>query len=680
MADHPSPSPSDVPTSIAGMASLSGNPNLLVSGVPEIPPELKEKLGQYLNARSAGLSDVAPEGDAVLITTRFGNTSQLHLVERPMGARRQLTFFEEPIAGGTFARSPAGRGSNYADQQPIYFLQDVGGGEFYQIYRLDRKTGRPTLLTDGRSRHGGVALSPDGKLAAFSSTARNGRDTDVYVVDLASPETSAPGNWATAARRITEQAGTWFPVDFSPDGTRLLVGQYRSIDDSDLWLANVSSGERVRLTPPTGRGSVGSAAFSADGRAVYYTTDRYTDYNELYRIDLTPDGHAPLQEAGTAEPTALTRSIRWNVEELAVAPDGSAVAMAVNEDGLSRIYLLNPATGDLKGIDLPEPGVIGTLTFPRDRSNVLFLSADTSRSPSDVFSYALEEGRFTRWTRSEVGGLDTSRFVIPELVRYPSAGGVTVPAILYLPGENAPAEAKRDGKWPVLVVFHGGPEGQSRPNYSSFVQFLANELGIAVLLPNVRGSDGYGKEFLAMDNGIKREESLKDIGATLDWIASRPDLDTDRVGAYGGSYGGYMVLAAGVFYPERIRAIVDVVGISSIPSFLENTQSYRRDLRRAEYGDERDPEVRKVQERISPLNHVEKIKAALFVQQGKNDPRVPQSEAEQIVRAVRERHGGRESAAWYLLALDEGHGFAKKGNRDQALQATVLFLRKKLLE
>ncbi len=224
-----------------------------------------------------------------------------------------------------------------------------------------------------------------------------------------------------------------------------------------------------------------------------------------------------------------------------------------------------------------------------------------------------------------------------------------------------------------MISWHGGPESQERPTFQPMAQLLVQG-GIAVLIPNVRGSDGYGKAYLAMDDGVKREVALGDIGATLDWIATRPDLDPGRVGVYGGSYGGYMVLATAAFYPSRIRSAVDVVGISSIPTFLESTAPYRRDLRRAEYGDERDPAVRAVQERISPLNRVGDISAALYVVQGKNDPRVPQSEAEQIVAAVQ----GKGKEVWYLLALDEGHGFRKKENRDYYVVTTVAFLERTL--
>jgi len=321
-------------------------------------------------------------------------------------------------------------------------------------------------------------------------------------------------------------------------------------------------------------------------------------------------------------------------------------------------------------IALPGNVVISKLEFPRHRSDMLAVNFQTATQPSDVYEVDLRGVRVVRWTRSEVGGLDPSRFVDAQLVKYPAGGGAgMMPAFLYKPRNVT-------GKVPVVVIWHGGPESQSRPTFSSFVQLMASELGIAVLMPNVRGSFGYGKAYLAADDGPKREQALTDIGATLDFVEQQQDLDTSRIGVYGGSYGGYMTLSAAAFYSGRIRAAVDVVGISNLVTFLENTQAYRRDLRRAEYGDERDPAVRAVQERISPLLSVHKIDAELFVQQGYNDPRVPRSEAEQIVKAVRAR--GKD--VWYLLGMNEGHGFAKKENRDYAVAATALFFQQKLLE
>jgi dipeptidyl aminopeptidase/acylaminoacyl peptidase len=291
----------------------------------------------------------------------------------------------------------------------------------------------------------------------------------------------------------------------------------------------------------------------------------------------------------------------------------------------------------------------------------------TAAAPSDVFALDAATQKVTRWTRSEIGAVDASRFVEPELVRYTSADGLSIPAFLYLPRGAA-------GRVPVVVSWHGGPESQARPIFAPQAQMWVAELGAAVLVPNVRGSSGYGKSYIAADNGVLREKVLQDIGATLDFIASRFDLDPARVAVIGGSYGGYMTLATAAFFPDRVRAAVDIVGISSLATFLEHTQPYRRDLRRAEYGDERIAEVRAVQDRISPLYSADKISAAMFVQQGKNDPRVPQSEAEQIVGALR----ARQRPVWYLLALNEGHGFQKKENRDFSVLATAAFLREHL--
>jgi dipeptidyl aminopeptidase/acylaminoacyl peptidase len=635
------PAAAKAPSSVPGIAPLTGQPNLLASGVPEIPPELRRRVLQYLETRAGNLMDVSADGKQVLITTRFGETNQLHVVEQPMGARYQLTFTPEPIGTAQF---------HPTDPRFLFFLQDVGGGEFYQVYRLDRRTGRSELLTDGKSRHEGLEVSDDGKWLAYSGTGRNGKDTDVYVAPTDNPQ---------QARRVTESEGTWYPVDISRDGSKLLVSQFRSTDDSDLHLVDVKTGERRQLTPKEGKGSVNTARLSPDGKSVYLVTDRYSDFAELYKLDVAK---APY----TSAPPSLTKSIRWNVDSLEMSTDGKTLAVETNEDGYSRLYVMDTKGTALTPVETPR-GVMGSMSFPRGRSDVLAYAVSTSKAPMDVYQVDLRSKKSTRWTRSEVGGLDTETFVEPELVHYPSTDNVKVPAFLYMP-----KGAK--GKVPVLMVFHGGPEAQSRPYLSTFTQFLAVELGMAVLVPNVRGSDGYGKTYRAMDDGVKREQSLADIGATLDYIASRPELDASRVGVYGGSYGGYMVLATAAFFPERIRAAVDVVGISSLPTFLQNTQAYRRDLRRAEYGDERKPEVRQVQERISPLNSVERIKAALFVQQGANDPRVPQSEAEQIVKAVR----ARGADVWYMLALDEGHGFAKKPNRDTITMATVLFLEKHL--
>ncbi|HZJ54974.1 MAG TPA: S9 family peptidase [Myxococcaceae bacterium] len=643
-----SPPRSDAGSAVARLSSLPvepapGLPRVLVSGVPAVPADFDAWLTPYTEVRSAALADAGDDGRSVLILTRFSSVTQIHRVNAPLGAREQLTFGKEPVAKARWLPG---------DARTVFFLEDVGGGEYFQLYRLDTRTGQRQLLTDGKSRHESFTLSRDGRWLAYSGTGRNGVDTDVYLAEVASPST---------ARRVTEEAGTWLPVDFSPDGERLLVKQTRAIDDADLWMLDLRTRQRSRVTPDpatAGKGSVRHAAFSGDGRAVYLVTDRGNEFSQLSRVDPARPG-APW--------TNLTPDLRWNVEALAVAPDGT-LAYAVNEDGFSKLYVQKPGGAKRTAIEV-APGVVGEMRFPNRTSNVLTFAIDTPTSPSDVWQVAVKSGKPIRWTRSEVGGMDSSRFVTPELVRYPSTGGLQVPAFLYRPRGLRPG-----ARAPVVVYWHGGPEVQDRPKFTALFQAMV-DLGLAVLVPNVRGSDGYGKAYLAADDGVKREEALKDIGATLDFIGRQPDLDPSRVAAFGGSYGGYMTLASVAFYPERFRAAVDRVGISSLITFLNSTAPYRRDLRRVEYGDERDASVKAVQERISPLGSADRIRAALYVQQGKNDPRVPQSEAEQIVRAVRDR--GRP--VWYLLALDEGHGFKKKETNDYAVSTALYFLREQLV-
>jgi dipeptidyl aminopeptidase/acylaminoacyl peptidase len=630
-------------TTITDAKPYANNPNVLTSHVPDASPEVKQRVRQYLDARAASLLDVTPDGKQLLIATRFADTNQLHLVAMPMGARTQLTFGDEPINSARFAPT---------DPNVIYYLSDVGGGEFFQVYKLDRQSGRSTLLTDGKSRHEAFTLSDDGKRLAYSGTGRNGKDTDVYVADTAEPQ---------KARLLVQADGSYTPSEFSKDGTKLLVIHERAIDDADLWLVDVASGEKKMLTPDpksAGKAGIRDVAWAPDGKSVWLVTDRDRDFSDIVKIDLAhPD----------AKPVAIGKRDKWSIERVDASPDGKTLAYTVDEDGLSKLYVYDIAAKKHTLVPTPE-GVVGKVKFPRKSSDTIALSLTNARSPSDAYTVSLKGKRaLTRWTQSEVGGLNAAQFAMPELVRYPSTDGVTVSAFYYRP-------SGKQGKTPVVILWHGGPESQFRPIFSSTIALLTSELGVAVLAPNVRGSDGYGKKFLQLDDGVKREQSLADIGATLDWIGKQAELDAARVGVYGGSYGGYMTLATATFFPDRIRAAIDVVGISSLPTFLQNTQAYRRDLRRVEYGDERIPEVLAVQKKISPLYSVDKIQAAMFVQQGKNDPRVPQSEAEQIVTALRKR--GKD--AWYMLGLNEGHGFQKKENKDLGIIAMFLFFEQTL--
>jgi dipeptidyl aminopeptidase/acylaminoacyl peptidase len=612
--------------------------NLAIEGIPEIPPQLIERMRRYQHARGAILASWTAKGH-ITISTRFGNTSQLHVVETPLGARRQITFFDEPVTGGKW--SPTGARSGIA------YVRDVGGDENFQLEYLDPARAEPLRLTDGRGRVDSGLWSSDGTRFAFTWTVRNGTDSDVYIDD---PADKRP------PELVFESGGVgWAVTDWSPDDRKLLLQRFVSVNETYLYLYDLASRERTEIEPARERAARGEARFSRDGKGVYFPSDLGSEFRTLRYLDLT-----------TGEITALTAHINWDVEDFALSRDGRHLACLVNENGASRITLLDlERAQDLTPPQLPF-GVIGNLEFDPTGERLAF-SLQTPTQPFDVWVYSLADGELVRWTQSEIGPLDTSRFASPTPVRYPTfdrAGGQQreIPAWVYRPAGAGPH--------PVLINIHGGPEAQSRPIFSIATQQWVGELGYAVVHPNVRGSTGYGKTYVALDNGERREDSVRDIGALLDWIAKQPDLDASRVVVIGGSYGGYMALATMTHYSERLRGGIDVVGISSFVTFLESTAPYRRDLRRPEYGDERDPKMRAFLERISPFNNAERIKKPLLVVQGQNDPRVPVTESEQMVAKI--RAGGGE--VWYLLGLNEGHGFAKRDNIDYYQWAVALFL------
>ena len=634
--------------------------NRISENIPEIPPALIEQLNRYQNTRGASFAGWTRDG-CVLIGTRFAETSQAHRVCAPLGMREQLTFYSEPVRSLDAAPLSSGLDG-------FVFGKDVGGNEFWQLHWFDLGTRAATLLTDGKARNQAPLFSRDGKRFAYSSTVRNGTDTDIWLMDFASRQ----------ARPLVTEGGLWSAMDFSPDGQRLLVMKYVSAAESYPGEVDLATGRLTLFPVDGGKAAFGDFRYAPDGRSVYFISDEPV---------AAADGVVRPQEFRTLrfhDPAAgsfevLSARIPWDVGDLQIADDGRHLSFVSNEDGIDKLHVLS--LPDHKPVTLPAlpVGTIGGGGFSAD-GNRIALTLNTATSPSDVYVIDLPGAALARWTRSEVGGLDAGTFVAPTLVRYPTfdqahgdttdGGRRTIPAFYYRPA-NAPAGRKL----PVVIQIHGGPEGQALPTFNPTAQYLANELGVALLVPNVRGSSGYGKTYLGLDNAGKREDSVKDIGALLDWIARQPELDADRVGVYGGSYGGYMVLASMMLYPERIRAGVDIVGISHFGTFLNNTEAYRRDLRRAEYGDERDPEMQAVFEAISPLNHAGRITSPLFVAQGRNDPRVPYTEAEQIVRAVR----ANGQPVWYLLFNDEGHGFARKANSDYFGAATIRFWQQHLL-
>jgi dipeptidyl aminopeptidase/acylaminoacyl peptidase len=619
------------------------NENLVLDGVPKLPVALAEALGRYTEFRSAKFFGWHPTRREMLIQTRFADTSQIHEVRFPGGARRQLTFFPERISNALWPR----HSGDY-----FVFTKDRGGDEFWQLYRFDVADGAVTLISDGgRSQNGVGPFSHQGDRMAYASTRRNGADRDVYVIDPTRPESD---------RRVAElSGGGWDVLDWSPDDKSLLLLEGISVNESYLWLVDVTSGGRRLLTPKGGpKVAYAGGLFSRDGRALFVTTDRESEFLRLARLDLATGAHA-----------YLTSDIPWDVEAFDLSPDGRSLAFVTNEDGASVLRLLDTPSGRQRpGPKLP-PGVIDGVSWHANGREVAF-SWTSGRSPMDVYSVDATTSAVERWTESEIGGLNAAQFPEPELIRWRSFDGRMISGYLYKP---TPRFA---GRRAVIINIHGGPESQMRPEFIARWNYYLAELGVALIFPNVRGSTGFGKGFTLLDNGERREDSVKDVGALLDWIATRPDLDPARVMVTGGSYGGYMTLASATHFDARIRCSLAVVGISSFVSFLERTEAYRRDLRRVEYGDERDPKMRAFLLSIAPLNNAQKITKPLFVVQGLNDPRVPVGEAEQMVATVK-KNGG---PVWYLLGKDEGHGFSKKRNRDFLSYATLAFVQRYLLE
>lgn len=618
-------------------------PVLTLENVPPVPLELVAEVERYTESRAATFTGWHPTSIEMLIGTRFANTPQIHRVASPGGARRQITFFAEPVRSASY---------DPADGAFIIYGRDVGGGEFSQLYRMDLADGRSTLLTDGgRSQNAISAWSPDDRRFAYASTRRNGTDRDIHIMDPRVPSSS---------RLVCEnKGGGWSVTDWSPDGNTLLVLERVSVNESHLWLADVAKGAMKELTLRAEGGiSRMSGRFSKDGKRVYFTTDEGNEFKRLAAMDL-----------GTRETTFLTSGIDHDVTGVSLSRDGRRIVFSVDRFGVGELYLMDTATHTYSKVEGVPVGVVSGGSWHRNNQHVAF-TVNNAFSPSDVYVLDADTGGITRWTESELGGINPAELRDAGLIRWRSFDGLELSGFYFRPAERF------TGKRPVIINIHGGPEGRALPVFQGRSNYLLNELGVAIIYPNVRGSTGFGKTFVALDNGRLREDSVCDIGALLDWVAQQPDLDASRVMITGGSYGGYMTLACAVRYNDRIRCSIDIVGISNFVTFLQNTEGYRRDLRRVEYGDESDPEMRAVLESISPLNQAAKIRKPIFVVQGANDPRVPKSEALQMVASIREAGG----QVWYMEAADEGHGFAKKVNSDYQFYSTVQFIRAHLLD
>jgi dipeptidyl aminopeptidase/acylaminoacyl peptidase len=623
----------------AGAPPHQEHGNLVLEGIPPLDAAMGARLERYQQSRQATFLDWQADG-SMLVSTRFGDVEQVHRVAGPLAMREQLTFSRDPVSLARAPRTGSGNG--------FVFLKDQDGDENSQLYYYGA-SGNVRQLTTGSFLHGNPIWANDGKRVAFHGNERDGVSYDVYVVDVTT---------AAAPRLVVGgQQDTWYPLDWSADDRKLLLWKYVSINESYLYIADVATGSVTPVDESGRKIGIRSAKFAPDGRGIYLISDEEGEFAQLRYLD--PVSH---------EVRKVTPDLQWDVEDFDVSVDGRYIAYVVNEDGHSRLTVLDSQ----RKLELAPPGLpdgqISNVRFDHAGKR-LAMSADSAQAPRDVYVYDLAHGALERWTRSELGSLDLNAAAPAELVHYPTWDRVNgrqrmISAYVYRP--------RNPGPCPVVISIHGGPEAQYRPGWDPFVQFLVNDLGYAVIAPNVRGSSGYGKSFLKLDNGVLREDAVRDIGSLLFWIGLQPAFDRDHVSVMGGSYGGYMALASVAAYGDRLRGGIDVVGISNFATFLGGTSAYRRDLRREEYGDERDPKMRIFLNRISPLTNVASIRRPLLVVQGMNDPRVPATESQQMVWRIRLKGG----EAWYLAAKDEGHGFRKKANQDVYLQTAAMFLSK----
>ncbi|MFU8803348.1 MAG: S9 family peptidase [Bradymonadaceae bacterium] len=584
-----------------------------------------------MNIRSATNGSLRRDGGRMAFLTDMTGTHQLWTVDEATGWPDQLTFFEDRLMFASYG--PHGSG--------IAFGIDAGGNEDQLIFLNDDEGGLPERLSPTDAKHMWGGWSHDGRSMAWSHNGRNGRDFDLYVFDLTT----------RTERCILEVEGFNYVAAWLHDDRHLIVGRADSNTNNDLWVLNIETGELLLLTEHDGEAFFSTPCPAPDGKTAYVLTNAGRDFNNLATLNLETGGFRFVDD------------YTWDRELLAMSDDGRWLAIGTNENGYSRLELRDLVSDTEHVVESLEGSILGALEFAPDSAK-LIVTVSRPNDSTDIWTVAAATGETTRWTRSSLAGIRRDAMVEPELVHFESFDGLEVPAFYYKPAGPGP--------FPVVIEIHGGPEAQRRPVFMSSLQYFVQS-GFAVLSPNVRGSRGYGQAYMALDDVEKRMDSVRDIEAAHGWLIEHGQADPNKIALLGGSYGGFMVLSAMVTFPDLWAAGVDIVGIANFVTFLENTSEYRRHLRESEYGSlERD---REFLTSISPLTHIERIDAPLMVIHGRNDPRVPVSEAEQVAGAVRNRGQDVE----LLIYDDEGHGLAKRSNRLDAYPRVADFLRRHLL-
>ena len=612
--------------------------NIVAVGVPPIPASLAGELQPYTSIYGLPLAGWAQDKREILLKG-LSSVTWISRVKSPGITPETSSIYIQ--AGGIY--------DVYFQPQGKYlaYTRDESGNESFQLYTYEIGTGKTTRLSDGKSRNTEPVWSNAGDKIVYSSTPSGASGVSLRLINPVDPKTD---------HLLAQSSGTYFKAyDWSPDDKQVVFCDFASNTASTLWLVDPASGNKTLLSPKAVTSELYDfPQFSKDGKGIYVVTDHDSDFRRVAYIDLA-----------SGKMSYVPSARQWDVDEFQVAPDGKTLAFITNEDGISRLHLFDVVAGKERAVPEIPLGIISDIKWRKDSTELAF-NFKSSRTPNDVYSVNTETGRVELWVSN---GADTSKFSQPELIHWPTFDKRTLSGFLYRP----PANFK--GKRPVIIDIHGGPEEQYRPGFGYEDNYFLNELGVAKIHPNVRGSSGYGKAFLHLDDGAQREGAVKDIGALLDWIKTQPDLDADRVLVEGTSYGGYLALSTAFTYADRIKAVISDSGISNLASFVEHTEGWRRELQRAEFGDERDAKTREFMDRTAPLNNAQKMKKPLLIIQGQNDPRVPVGEAARLVAATKER-----IPVWYIVAKDEGHGFVKQENRDYRLYAIVLFVKAFLLK
>jgi dipeptidyl aminopeptidase/acylaminoacyl peptidase len=618
-------------------AEITPAAGVVHEGIPPVPASLAAETRIYRTVPGSSLMGWDPEKPQMVVSGWVADTRGASRVENP--GQAPVFFLKLPDWYKEISYDPRGRFFIYSKPADDNFE--------YQLYRYDINSKTVTLLTDGKSKNRYPIFSNSGNLLAFSSNRRDQKDTEIYAMDPLEPKNS---------RMIAKLEGeNWAVFDWSPDDCRVILSDWRSPDESYLWVLDIETGRKTLLTPPTGREKTfnGSYAyFQKDGQGIYFVTDRDSEFRRLTALDFAT-GHYDF----------LTDHIKWDVDEFALSPDRRVLAFVSNEDGIGRLHLMDAATH--KEIPVPEMpvGVISGLMWHK-RLPYLGFESTSTRFPSDAFSVNLETGKLERWSKA-YNPIKTDGFREAELIRWKSFDGRMISGFLYRPPESF------TGKRPVIIDIHGGLTRQFRPDYRGEDNYFINALGIARIYPNIRGTAGYGKTFMKLDYQFLRVDSIKDIGTLLDWIAKQPDLDADRVLVVGASSGGYVALSVAAMYPGRISGVISYIAPTNLATFIERNSENEPDVFRREFGDERDQRVRKFMEKIAPVNRADKIEKPCFLIIGGKDLMTSAAETERIAAVLRKRG----VPVWYLLASDEAHGFRNIWTYNYTFNAEALFIK-----